>query len=158
MVKATEGGERYHWVDGHYVEEDALRIAEKIHDYDPNLKVQFLDYAASIGDAPFRVVEICKDGVERTVCYAWRLDDSLIEKVYQADTRRLDVLANIAKKNAAKERDEQRRYMDLAEEQNKMANAILKSSKDTYTLPVGDKHILKVSSTEPAKVVDRPRK
>ena len=75
-------------LDGMIVERDALRIAEAIRDYDPNLVLLCLDpdRAEGISDAPFIVAECCPDGVLRPVFRAWELNDLILERIRLADT------------------------------------------------------------------------
>lgn len=128
------GGEKFHWIDGHYVQDDALRIANKINEYDPNLRVQYLAHAADLGDPPFRVVENCRDGVERTVCYAWELDDRLYDRVVTLDTMGTDLLKVIDKNNEQQRQRVKKEHAEKNEEAKEIITAVAKSPKDTYTV------------------------
>lgn len=150
---ATIGGEKLHWVGGMYVEADALRIAEKVNDFDPNLRVQYLEEAAAIGDPPFRVVESCRDGVDRTVLYAWQLDDRVIERLYAADTQRRDILLAIDKQNAEVRKQEVQRYQEKLQEAADITASIIRSDKETYKLKDGDR-LIKIHHSKPAEVVE----
>jgi hypothetical protein len=114
------------------VEEDVLGIVDKLQAYDSNLKVQYFEGAPSVGDPPFRIVEVCADGEERTVFYAWQLDDNVIRRVAAADNQKRDVLLGLDKTNEAARRRERRRYEDRAEADRELVGSIVKSSKDTY--------------------------
>lgn len=148
---ATIGGEKYHWIGGTYVEEDALHIAEKVNDFDSNLRVQYLEEAAAIGDPPFRVVESCRDGVDRTVLYAWQLDDRVIERLYAADTQRRDILLAIDKQNAQAKNQEVQRYKEQMAEAADIAASVIRSDKQTYKLRDGER-LLKIHHDKPVEV------
>lgn len=120
---------------GVYVERDVARIAEKIQEYDSNLRLQYVDPAVSeIHDAPYCLVEICRDGMRRIVFYIWELDDRVLERLYAADTRRHDVLAQVDNKNEQVRRDLVRRYQDRMEQAADMARHVLASHKSKYTI------------------------
>lgn len=121
-------------VNGVQVELDVLRIAEAIHEYDPNLKVQFLNEAAKMGDPPFRVVERCRDGVDRVAFYAWELDGRLLERVMKADCARRDLDEIMTKQNRAAKDAKNRRYRESIEEANELAFSIMRSRKSRYSV------------------------
>lgn len=121
-------------VNGVAVEEDVLRVAEAVHEYDPNLRVQFLADAAAIGDAPFRVIEKCRDGVERVAFYAWQLDGRLLDRIYAADCAARDLEAEITKKNRAAKDAINKRYREMEEEAHEISHAVLRSDKSKYTV------------------------
>jgi hypothetical protein len=140
--------------EGVYVEQDTLRIAEKIQEYDENLRLKYCADSDSLSDAPYILVEICPDGLERIVFEIWELDDRVIEKLYAADTRYQDIDAMITGKNEAAKANQERRYKELKDETNEIAMSILKSPKDTYNLTsptTGNK--LRISATEPVKIL-----
>ena len=148
------GGEKFHWVGGQWVESDALRIAERINEYDPNLRVQYLEEAASVGDPPFRVVETGRDGKDYTVFYAWQLDNRLLERVQAHDTMRNDVLGDLEKQNEIAKMNLKRRYRERSAHAEELVKFIVESPKDTLTVTdevEGRK--IQVSSTEPSKEI-----
>lgn len=121
-------------VRGVAVERDALRVAEAIHEYDENLRLQFVPESASVGDPPFRVLERCRDGVERVAMYAWKLDGELLERIRAADCAARDLDDIITKKNRAAKDRMNRRYRDLQDEANEITVAVLRSNKSKYTV------------------------
>jgi len=121
-------------VQGIPVERDALRVAEAISEYDENLRLQFVPESASVGEPPFRVVERCRDGVERVAMYAWKLDGELLQRIQAADCAARDLDAIITKKNREAKDRLNRRYRELKEEANEIAHAVLKSDKSKYTV------------------------
>lgn len=145
----------YHWVGGQLVERDALRIAEKVAEYDPSLKIQYLEEAANsiVSDPPFRIVELCPDGIERTVFYAWQLDDRIIERLYAADNRKHNVLAELDKNNAKAKKEVKRNFEEKLIDAHDISAAVARTPKDTYSAKdpfTGRKITFK--SNEPAKV------
>lgn len=123
--------------DGAIVERDVLGIVEKIREYDENLRVQYLDPSsgADFTDAPYRIVEECPDGMVREVFSVWTLDETVLERIYAADTKKLDILAVLNKKNQAIRNDRERRYREEREEAQDIITHVLKSPKGRYTIP-----------------------
>lgn len=138
---------------GIYVEADALRIAEKIQEYDPNLRLKYCANPDSISDAPYMLVELCRDGIERVVFYIWELDDRVIDRLHQADNQRLNVISEVEAANALAKKESNRRYKELHDEATEIAGAIAKSPKETYKLtdPYTGKK-LKVHQHKPVEV------
>ncbi len=121
-------------MQGQLVERDALHIAEQVAEYDPDLFVQFLSECDALDQPPFRVVEHCRDGVDRVVLTAWELDGRYLQRIHMADNAAHDIdkyltdantKAKAAQKAAAKE--------DMAEAYD-VAQTILKSPKQSYTV------------------------
>lgn len=122
-------------VGGVQVELDVLRIAEAIHEYDPNLRVQFLaEQARGVDEPPFRVIERCRDGVDRIAFLAWELDGRLLERVMKADCAKRDLDAIMTKQNRAAKDALNRRYREQLDEANEIAFAVLRSRKSKYTV------------------------
>lgn len=120
--------------EGVIVEDDVLGIVKAIQLYDSNLVVQFADPdRAEFFDAPYRIVEVCPDGFRRVVLTCWKLDKTILERLFAADNKKHDVLLSLEGKNLLAKREQQRRY----EEQRGLAKDIiihvLKSPKTTYT-------------------------
>lgn len=121
-------------VQGRIVERDALNIAEKISIYDPNLYVQVLDGpAVDLQTPPFRVMEICKDGVHRVAMTAWTLDGQLFDRIVAADTSHYDILGKMDKNNDKARNEDRRRYQEKMDQLHELSFDVLRSPKDTYT-------------------------
>lgn len=120
--------------DGHFVERDVLGIIQKIMDYDRNLKVQYLEYAANMNEAPWRIVELCKDGKWRVVMYAWEMNEAVFERIWKADTQKFNVGSEIEFNNARVRSEQQRRYRDDMDEAQDIAAHVFASPKGRYTL------------------------
>lgn len=121
-------------VGGVLVQKDALRISERISEYDPNLRVQYLESEAAVGEPPFRIVERCYDGIDRIVFTCWQLDGRVLARIMNADTKRHNVLNDVEENNRKMRENDRRRYQAKIEEANEIAHAVLKSPKTTYTV------------------------
>jgi len=136
MDKSLQEIQRKHLValgEGYYVERDVLRIVEKVREYDSALRVKFLAEASSLGDAPYCITEICKDGVERVVMFIWDLDDTVIERLYAADTQQFNVLGDLDAKNLQALANQNRRFREEQDQALDISKHILKSPKGTYS-------------------------
>lgn len=121
--------------DGTIMERDVLRIAERITEYDPNLVIQYLDPArgGDLTDAPYRIAERCPDGMVRTVFSVWTLDESVLERIYNADTQRHSIQQILDVKNQAARDNRERRYKEQQEEVRDIISHVFNSPKGTYT-------------------------
>lgn len=143
---------------GVYVEEDTLRVVERIMAYDPNLRVKYLnpDQGAELGDPPYKIFELCPDGHERLVFSVWSLDERVMQRLYLADTHRHDVAGRMEAHNARVRQAAQRRFRELADEALEITRSVVRSPKDTYTMPGPVEGTTTVfSATEPVKVKTR---
>lgn len=143
---------------GVYVEADTLDIVQRIRDYDPNLRIKYLDpdRGGEFDDPPYKIMELCPDGHERLVFGVWSLDAQVLERLYLADTQRHDILTNLEKRNNRAASEVQRRYTEEREEALEMTKAIIRSPRDTYTLPGRNRgETIVMSATMPCKVRTR---
>lgn len=116
------------------VSDDVLGVVKRLQEYDENIVVQFADPAkCDITDAPYRIMELCPDGMLRVIMEVWKLDNTVLERLYALDTQKWDVLQRIDKANQAVTLGEKRRYQDEVRALSEMAGDVLKSPKDTYT-------------------------
>jgi hypothetical protein len=120
--------------DGSLVENDVLNIVEKIKNYDPNLRVKYVDPArAQFGDAPYRVTEMCPDGLERLVMEVWELDEKVFERIIAADNSRNNVLLSVDNANLLAAKIQERRYEEIKLEDQDILTHYLKSPKGRYS-------------------------
>jgi hypothetical protein len=120
--------------DGSYVEEDVLNVVEKVRDYDPNLRVKYVDPAlADPEDPPYKIVELCPDGVERVVFGVWELNETILERLYAADNARRNVLLDLHGNNLLAKKVEERRYEEIAAEDKDVIASYLRSPKGRYS-------------------------
>ena len=101
--------------DGVLCEEDVYKIVERVREYDPNLDIIALNpnhRDIDLTDAPYVLVERCKDGQFRPVANFWTLDERVMQVIESADMERRDLLAAIDSNNAQVKADRQRAYED----------------------------------------------
>jgi hypothetical protein len=121
-------------VDGNIVEADALRIAEAINDYDENLVVLCVDPARSnFNDAPFIIAEAKPDGTFDRIFECWELNQSVLERVEQADMTRYDIQAKIDRINAEVKGQWTKRYQERKEIWKDIVITGLKNRKSSFT-------------------------
>lgn len=142
------------WVNlgnGVLVERDVYDIARRVTEYDPNLKVQFLnDAALGPGEAPYRIVENCKDGIERPVFSVWVLDETVLQRIFAADNQKFDVQGFVDKTNAKARNNENNRYKEALSEAREITTTVLKSPKSTFSVP---EDVLKGDKGDPNKLI-----
>lgn len=119
------------------VGDDPLRIVQTIQERWPNLTVQYLhpDAMADPGDPPFRIVERCRDGIERQVMQVWQLDQRVIAELEMSDllVNGESALMRSIKINEKKREDERKRFSEETKEYASIVAAALQSRKQTYT-------------------------
>lgn len=130
----TKPGETIN-VDGMIVEVDALRIAEAIKAYDPNLEVLCVDpnVASDVSEAPFVIAEHCKDGILRPIFHCWALDNTVLERIRGADTNSINLNATLDKMKADLELQKTRRYEEKRLENKDIVEHIARM-KSKYTV------------------------
>jgi len=137
-------------VDGQIVERDALRIAEKIADYDPNLVLMCLtDDMADFSDAPFVLCERRPNGVLHKVFEAWQLDDRIIERIYAADQQRFDPLKKIESMEEKKKKEAESRYREKMDENLDILMTVVKHRKSTFTVENHQGDLVRVNEDGP---------
>lgn len=158
MTQTDGTFEKGHYVkldDGSLVERDVLNIVERVYEYDSNLKVQYLEWAGKLGEPPYRIMELCRDNVWRTVFGVWKLDETVLERLYAADHLNHDILAKIDTQNAMVRKGLKRRYEERMESAADMVEHYLKSPKGRYSIRdevTGKKITLDDQEGVPAKV------
>ncbi len=143
---------------GVYVERDTLRVVEAIQQYDPNLRVKYLnpDSGAEFADTPYKIVEVCPDGIERVVFGVWQLDGSVLERLYAADTQKHDILAGIDRNNERVKAEQKRRYKEeVIAEAHDITVHVIKSPRTTYRVPGPGGTVFTFDSHAPTKLTTR---
>lgn len=143
---------------GVYVENDVLRVVEKIRETYPHIKVKYC--APGTGDfssAPYKIVEVCRDGIERVVFDVWELNDLVLERLYASDTLKHDVLAQIDRNNALVRRNQLQQFKESMEDAADITKHVLQRDSGSYTFPRDDGAIVKVTGdpNEPHKVIEK---
>jgi hypothetical protein len=116
------------------VDHDVANVVNEVARLWPDLKIQYCPNP-TLADAPYRVVELCKDGVWRTVLDVWQLDNRLLDMLHECDSHRVDVLKamdlhNLGVKKA--QQDAEKAWRDAAKD---VMASVFRSSKGTYTIP-----------------------
>ncbi len=126
-------------VNGQIVETDALRIAERVHELNPNLRVQVLESAPTmLGEPPFRVIERGKDGRDHIVLTAWELNETILMRLRAADMSQHDVLARIEKNNQKIKDQQKKDAKESLEQGSRVMYDVMKSPKSKYSVPNED--------------------
>lgn len=120
------------------IEHDVLNVIQRLMEYDDNIKVQYLEHAAFMGDAPWRVIERCTDGEYRVIFYTWQMDERVLDRIRLADCHAVDVLSSMEANNTSLRRREGRRFQERMGEAKDITEHILKSPKGRYTFKNGD--------------------
>lgn len=136
------------------IEHDVLNVIQKVMEYDQNLKVQYLERAAVMGDAPWRIIERCKDGEWRVIFYTWQMDERVLDRIRMADCHSVDVLSAVDANNTSLRKLEGRRFAERMGEAADITEHILKSSKGRYTFKDGDKTVTIDDDPKPSWKVD----
>lgn len=125
-------------VDGVLVEKGVYDLVAKIKEYDENLEVLYLDPSrvmVEAFDAPWMIAERCKDGQLRTVFSVWELNDSVLERIWQADNQKFNVQTRLEANNESARQEIRRRYQDVRDEAKDIVQHILKNPKGRYSFP-----------------------
>ena len=133
-MSVFDPGNGYVEVDGQIVERDALRIAEEIKAYDPNLEVICLDpRRADVNDAPFIICEYV-NGVFKRVFETWTLDDRVLDRIKLADCRKFDPELRLDELKKIQYERKEARYRDMMDASKDLVAhaAAMKGSKYTF--------------------------
>lgn len=125
-------------VDGMLVEKDLYELVQRIKAYDENLEVMYLDPSRSLGefsDAPWIIAERCKDGQLRTVFSVWDMNESVLERIWNADNQKFHVQAKMEQHNANVRAEVARRYQEQRDEAMDIVEHILRNPRIRYSFP-----------------------
>jgi len=86
------------------------------------------------GDPPFLVIERCKDGINRPVMSAWKLDDMLLTRLRLADGYRGNQLKIVEDWEVTAKAESNRRYKEDMMEKHDIAASVIASKKSRYTI------------------------
>lgn len=141
-------------VDGQIVERDALHIAEKIQDYDPDLQLLCLDpdnLHAHVTDAPFVVVRRRDDGRYERVLEAWQLDDRIIERIWAADSARNNQLEQLIALENKKKKEKEDADREVMMQNHELFRAALANPKSEFSFENKEGDLVTISDTEGVK-------
>lgn len=143
-------------VGGYVCDGDVYDIVTRVQEYDPALRIQYLAGRGEPGNPPYRLVERCRDGIERIVFDIWELDARVLERIWAADNQRHDILAELDSNNSNVRAAMQKRFQD-----EEMAAAldlshhVLGTSKGRYTIPGPlDGTVVKMHDDRPAQIIE----
>lgn len=121
-------------VGGHIVERDALRVAEAIKEYDPELEILCIKpEEAGVNDAPFVICHRQSDGILRRVFEAWALDDRVLDRIRMADSHRGSIIQTLENMEAKIKKDRDDRYKDIMADKRDLVASIAGNRKSSYT-------------------------
>lgn len=144
---------------GVYIEDDVLGVVERIQEYDENLRVQFLDpsQSESLTDPPYRVMEMCPDGIPRMVFGVWELDERVLRRLYEADTRKQDIMRRLDTVNGAAREEQKRRFREeVLAEAHDLTVSVIESNKTEYTIPAKNPdEVVVIHSHRPSRTLNR---
>lgn len=123
---------------GHYLSQDHQRIAEIIHDYDPDMSLVWIPPAdrAFSDTHPYAIIHRQPDGRDIMVMKLTEIEmgngREVLVRLWNGDTRKHDVFSDIMAHEAAAEVIAAKKRADELEERQDMAKTILKSPLHTY--------------------------
>jgi hypothetical protein len=137
VVMRVPGKDDFINVHGMMVEKKAHHIVERIKDIDDSLEVLCVDpEQAGIFEAPFMLIEhrMTPDGPRAFKVFDfWELNESIVERVYLADTARHDVLAEIDKENARVKAAQESEHRSKMESKKDLVASIINNTKSSYS-------------------------
>lgn len=122
--------------DGYFVSQEHLRIAEIIKDYDPRLRLVFIPPSQRNSDdpneKPFAVADFPDDKEPYIVFFADECDERIIERLFQNDLQKHDVVGRVNAADAAREAIKLKKEVEQQEELEDMARSMWRSPLHTY--------------------------
>jgi hypothetical protein len=128
----------YEQETGHLLSAEMLRIAEILQDYNPTLDLVWIppeDRRVDDTELPFAVRCTPSNGAKPYIVFQLRedeVDHRVLERVFEADTSRNDVLSMLERREAALRLVEMKRKMDEAEERKEFVKSVFSSRKSVY--------------------------
>ena len=116
------------------VDHDVANVVNEVARLWPDLKIQYCPNP-SLADAPYRVVELCKDGIWRTVFDVWALDNRVLDMLHACDSHRVDVLKALDLHNLGVKKAQQSAEKAWRDAAKDVMASVFRSPKGTYTIP-----------------------
>lgn len=139
-------------VDGHIVERDALRIAEKIAEHDPDLRILCLDPNKSgVNDAPFIVCHVRNDGSMYRVFECWELNDTIVERVIMADNHRFDCVDRLTSMQDVQRKLQEDRYRDKSLEMQDIVASAVKNRTSAFKFKNDQDELVTIHDNKPVE-------
>lgn len=136
MSNYEVGNGDYINIDGNLVERKASDIAQQLYEYDPDLSILCLDpNLAGLSEAPFIICGRKPDGSRYKIFEAWNLDQTVLERVYQADQHRFDITDRITSLEQAQKKLREDRYKEQHLQSNDLVATAVKrmNQKSSFT-------------------------
>lgn len=141
-------------VDGQIVEKDALRIAEKLQEYDENLEILCIDPMKSdVNDAPFIICERRPDGSLNRIFEAWELNDSIVERIVLADRYKFDPNARMDSIAEMTKKLKEDRYKDRQAEMADMLASAVRNKTSSFKIHNHEGDLVKINERGPVEKV-----
>jgi hypothetical protein len=156
-----DDGKNYIQMGHLLVEEDALRIAQAVKDYDENLDIICLDPSmpgVKCTSAPFMVIQRVRDGTYQKVFECWELDMRVLERLWAADQHRNNQWQTLQQMELAAKEGMEKRYRERIIEAGELAFDILKSPRSSYTVLNKDGDELTFREDSPVVTRNREKK
>lgn len=136
-IMRVPGKDDYINVHGMMVEKKAHAIVERIKDIDDSLEVLCVDpEQCGFAEAPFVLIEVRQtpEGPRALKVFDfWELNDSVVERVLMADSKRHDILELIDKNNKQVKDDLARVHRERRESKKDLIASIISSTKSSYS-------------------------
>lgn len=152
MTYFDPGNGNFVMIDGNIVERDALHIAEKIQDYDPDLMLICADPddpRMGFATAPFLVIRQRTDGTYERVLEAWELDDRILERIWAADGTRNNQLDQLVKMERQQQRDKETAEKEVMGANHELFAAALANPKSSFSFKNREGDLVTVKDEHP---------
>jgi hypothetical protein len=141
MSNALFGGYIADPTSGHFISQKHAAVAQIIHDWNPDLSLVWLPPDVRItGDEgkEFAIIHTSPENFKQyVVCYANQVDERLVAKLYEMDSRKNDVLSKIEYGERAARLLETKMMEDAAAERQDLIATVLSSPLHSYKLSNG---------------------
>lgn len=161
MVVMDDGKNYLDMGDGVWVQDDALRVAQAVHDYDENLIVICLDPThpdVKITDAPFVVMQRMPNGSYQKVLEAWELDNRVLERIWLSDQHRNNQLQTLEQMEKSIREGQEKRYRETLDEAKELALDVIVSKASSYSFKNKRDDIVKIHEDDPNATLNNAKK
>jgi hypothetical protein len=161
IMVILDDGKNYLDMGGVWVQDDALKVAQAVHDYDENLQVICLDPdrpGVTITSAPFMVIQRMSNGTYQKVLEAWELDDRVLQRIWAADQQKNNQLDTLEKWEKAIKDGQDKRYREALDQANELSIDILASKASAYSFKNKEGDKIKLREDTPYPTVNDAKK
>lgn len=139
MQNITRVDDRWEYRDGQFVSQRVAQIIQAIHEYCPEIQVQWIPQNQRGSDpnvAAFRVMHFPPGGSPYTIFHVKseaEFDASILKRIIAGDQRHgRHTISEFEAAEAAAKAVARQRFLDQIEEANEIAASVLASNKSTY--------------------------